>query len=51
VAGSCEHGSELLGSISGREFLNQLRNFQLLEKDSAPWRWFISVVSYNKDKI
>jgi hypothetical protein len=37
VAGSSEHGNELLGSIKGGEFLDQLSDCQLLKKDSAPW--------------
>jgi hypothetical protein len=38
VAGSCEHGNELSGSIKGGEFLNQL-----LKKDSAPCSQFVRV--------
>jgi hypothetical protein len=36
VANSCEHGNEYLGSIKGGEFLDQVRDNQLLKKDSAP---------------
>jgi hypothetical protein len=36
VAGSCEHGNELSGSIKGGAFLDLLRNYQLLGNDSAP---------------
>jgi hypothetical protein len=32
-----EHGNETSGSINGREFLDQLRDLQLLKKDSASW--------------
>jgi hypothetical protein len=35
VAGSCEHGNEPSGSKKGGE-LDQLSDFQLLKKDSAP---------------
>jgi hypothetical protein len=37
VAGSCEGGNEPPGSIKGGEFLDLLRDCQLLKKDSAPW--------------
>lgn len=32
---SCEHGHELSGFIMGREFLDYLKKYQLLEEDSA----------------
>jgi hypothetical protein len=35
VTGCCEHANELSVSIKSWEFLEQLRNYQLL-KDSAP---------------
>jgi hypothetical protein len=34
VAGSCEHGNELSGSIKGGEFLDALSDYYLLRKDS-----------------
>jgi hypothetical protein len=37
MAGSCEHGYELTGSIKGGRFLDQLNNYQLLKEDFAPW--------------
>jgi hypothetical protein len=37
VAGSCEHINETSASIIGRDFLDQLKDYQLLKKDSAPW--------------
>jgi hypothetical protein len=37
VAGSCEHGNKHSGSIKGGEFLRQLSDCWLFEKDSAPW--------------
>jgi hypothetical protein len=36
VAGFCEHSNESLSTIKGREFLDKLRDYQLLTKDSAP---------------
>ena len=37
VAGTCECGNELSGSIKCREFLDQLRTDQFLKKDCTPW--------------
>jgi hypothetical protein len=37
VAGSCEHGNEPLGSIKDGEFLDYLRDYQILKMDSAAW--------------
>jgi hypothetical protein len=39
VAGSGEHGNEPSGYIKGGEFLDQMNDYQLLKKDSAPWSW------------
>jgi hypothetical protein len=36
VVGSREHVNEPSGSVEGREFLDQLSNYKLLNKDSAP---------------
>jgi hypothetical protein len=36
VAGSCEHSYEPTGSIKRGKFLGQLRDYELLKKDSAP---------------
>jgi hypothetical protein len=36
VEGSCEHGNEPPGSIKCWEVLEQLHNWQLLKKGSAP---------------
>jgi len=33
---SCEHGNESSNSIKRWEFINQICNYQLLRKDSAP---------------
>jgi hypothetical protein len=37
-AGSCEHSKEYSASVKGVQFINQLNNFQLLKKNSAPFR-------------
>jgi hypothetical protein len=36
VAGSCEHGNAISGSLKGREILYQLSDYQLLRTDSSP---------------
>jgi hypothetical protein len=38
VAGFCEKSKPLV-SIKGGEFLDKLRDYLLLRKDSAPWRF------------
>jgi hypothetical protein len=35
------NGNETSGSIKGRTFLHQLREYQLLKKESPPWSYFI----------
>jgi hypothetical protein len=37
VAGSCEHGNELLGPIKHGEFLDKLSDYRLSKKNSNPW--------------
>jgi predicted deacylase len=37
VVGSCLHGIELVGSITYWKVVEQLSDWQLLEKDSSPW--------------
>jgi hypothetical protein len=37
VMDPCEYGNEILDSIEGREFLDQLSDNYVLKKDSAPW--------------
>jgi hypothetical protein len=37
--GCCECGNKPPDSIKCREFLNWLKTFYFLKKDSAPWRW------------
>jgi hypothetical protein len=37
VAGSCEHGKELSGSIKGGELFEYLSDYQHLKKDFTPW--------------
>jgi hypothetical protein len=44
VEGSFEHGNEPLGSIKCWEILEQLSNWWLFKKDSAPWSLFNSRV-------
>jgi hypothetical protein len=34
---SCEHGDEPQGSIKGREFLNYMSEYWLLNRGSAPF--------------
>ena len=36
MAGSCEHGNEISGSIKCGEFLDRQRNYYI-PKDSVPW--------------
>jgi hypothetical protein len=36
-ADSCEYDNEPSGFVKGGEFLDQLSDYQLLKKDSAPW--------------
>jgi hypothetical protein len=35
VAGSCKHDNETSGCIKDGEFLNQLRDYQVLKKNCA----------------
>jgi hypothetical protein len=37
VPGACEHDNEVLCFIKGCEFLDQLMEYPLLKKGSAPW--------------
>jgi hypothetical protein len=37
VAGSCEHGNEPSDSIKGGEFLDNVSDYQLLNKDPDLW--------------
>jgi hypothetical protein len=41
VVGSCEHGNETSGIISDGEFLDQLKDCQLLKEDSALWSYLV----------
>jgi hypothetical protein len=36
VAGFCEHGNEPSGSIKRGEFLDYVRDYQLVNEDPAP---------------
>ena len=37
MAGTCDYGNELSGSIKCGKFLDYLRTGQLFKKDCAPW--------------
>jgi hypothetical protein len=37
VAVSCKHGNETSDSTKGGDFTDYLSDYQLLNKDSAPW--------------
>jgi hypothetical protein len=37
MAASYEHGNEASGSIKGRQFVDQLNDYQLYKKVSAVW--------------
>jgi hypothetical protein len=45
VAGCCEHGNEPSGSVKGKEFLDKLSYYELLNKDSAPYTSLVNVMS------
>jgi hypothetical protein len=51
VEGFCEHGNEPSGSIKCCEILEQLSNWRLLEKGSAPWSLVTYVDEFNKTCI
>jgi hypothetical protein len=40
--GACKNGNEFLGSIKGWEILDQLSDYQLLNKASALLHWLVS---------
>jgi hypothetical protein len=40
--GSCEHGSELSDSINIGEFFDELRDYQLLDKDFATVSYLVA---------
>jgi hypothetical protein len=44
VEGSCQHGNELSGSVKCWEVLEQLSDWWLLKKGSAPWSELVVVV-------
>jgi hypothetical protein len=49
VTGCCEHGNEPSVSIKGGEFLDQLSEYFLLKKDSAPWSWVVILLFLNSE--
>jgi len=42
VAGSCERGTEALGSIEFGEFLEKLRSYQFLKRETAAWCYLVN---------
>jgi hypothetical protein len=36
---SCDHGNESSGSVKGQEFLEHLKEDQLLKKNSSSWSY------------
>lgn len=47
MAGDCECGNELPGSIECCEYLDPLWNYQLFMKDYAPWNWLVILNTYS----
>jgi hypothetical protein len=47
MVGSCEHGNEPSDFMKGREFLNQVNDYYLLKKDSAPQSQLLNNVLLN----
>jgi hypothetical protein len=45
VACSCKHNNEPFGSIKGNEFLGQLSDYMLLNKESATHSWLARQIS------
>jgi hypothetical protein len=43
--GSCKHGNELSNFINGGKFLEQLKNYQLLKVNLAPWNYLFILTS------
>ena len=43
VAGSCKEGNKVSGSIKCGQILSYLSNCQLLNEESAPWSYFVSM--------
>jgi hypothetical protein len=39
VAGRCESGNETAGSTKFGKFIDSLKSYWFLQKDSVPWRW------------
>jgi hypothetical protein len=39
MAGPCEHGKELSGSIRSGKYLDYMSDYELLKMDSAPWSY------------
>jgi hypothetical protein len=45
VAGPCKHGNEPPGSIKCEGFHDQLPDYQLLKEYSAPWSYFVHLMT------
>jgi hypothetical protein len=45
VVGSCEHENGPSGFITGKEFLDQLKNYALHKRDYASWIYVVSSVT------
>ena len=37
MSGSCKHGDESSVSMKSMEFLDWVKNYELLKRESAPW--------------
>jgi hypothetical protein len=46
VPGSCVCGNKPAGSIKDGEFRDLLNDSQIFNNDSAPWSYFIGVISF-----
>ena len=42
MAGCCKHGHKSSGYIKCEEFLDELRNYELLKEDRGPWSCLVS---------
>jgi hypothetical protein len=51
VASTCKHGNRLSDSMKGRKFIDQLRYYKLLKKDSALCGWsFVGLVCSQRNR-
>lgn len=47
---SCEHGSDSMVLIKGREYFDQLSYYHLLKKDSVSWGQWVSYCTRRRDE-